>query len=108
MIKLEPVKVGVQIDTSSKDVMYVELTSNYVGDMGRLQEDYSAAKIRLVEFELLDTQPSHLHADLLLKNFYKLLEVIPTSFKVCESEVTFYVNSEVLKKPRGQIEGCCE
>lgn len=45
------------------------------------QEDYSAAKIRLVEFELLDTQPSHLHADLLLKNFYKLLEVIPTSFK---------------------------
>jgi hypothetical protein len=51
--------------------------------MGNSQEDYEAAKIGVVAFEQLDERPIQVHAELLLKIFYRLLEVVPISPKVC-------------------------
>lgn len=54
--------------------------------MGNSQEDYEADKIKVVAYELLDEQPIQVHAELLLKIFYQLLEVVPISCKVCMSD----------------------
>jgi len=57
--------------------------SCYVADVGNSQEDYEADKIRVIAYEMLDEQPIHVQAELLLKNFYQLVEVVPISSEVC-------------------------
>ncbi|KAG0589672.1 hypothetical protein KC19_1G038600 [Ceratodon purpureus] len=45
------------------------------------QEDYEAAKIKVVAYDRLDEQPTYIHAELIFKIFYQLLEILPTSSK---------------------------
>jgi hypothetical protein len=65
---------------------YYYLTTCYIAGTDHFQEDYEAARIKVVAYDRLNEQPIYMHAELLLKIFYQLLEVLPISFKVCMSD----------------------